>query len=82
MEELKYNLHDPHKECIPFMVILSTHSLHLYLSGVLLGVDFKNAIGHQKDMCLRGIGLHVQHLLTTLGSIINTKERGGGELTC
>ena len=31
---------------------------HLYLSGMWLHVDLKNK--HQKDMCLKKIGLHAQ----------------------
>jgi hypothetical protein len=30
--------------------------------------------GHQKDMCLKEIGLHAQYWLTILGSIVNIVE--------
>jgi hypothetical protein len=36
--------------------------------------------GHQKDMCLKGNGLHVQNMLTIVGSIVNIigpREEGG-----
>ena len=35
-------------------------------------------VGHQKDMCLTEIGLHVQDLLTTLSSMISII--GGGDM--
>ena len=34
--------------------------------------------GYQKDMCLKGTGLCVQHIITKIGSIVNVIWRGGG----
>ena len=42
------------------------------LSGVWLGVNPKN--GHKESLCLKETGLHVQNMLTILGSTCNMIE--------
>ena len=49
-----------------------TWILDLYFNGMLLGVD--PITGIKKDTCLKEIGLHVQYMMISPGSIVNVTE--------